>query len=406
MDVSLNDRIDKIIDTIENRSTKVPLSVSFVYNEELNPEKNLNDLMSAKYKLTKLLCMYPIRHLSFNYIKNHNYDIEPKTLNILLQINDILRKQSNKSIQIRKRMEVDKSFDFEEVIHANDSLDMIINHINSITNNGKKLSTFEKFMYAYEYVTDFIYKEDTHYDLSESSHWIPVMNGDTIVCTGYSSLLQEICSRLFTNKEALVLENDVDVYDKYTMHLVDAHANNIIFLRDCKYKIHGLFYLDACMDSIENYDEIKGYAHCCLPLSDIQHHKIYNFDFRKVYRYSLNELYNYFFETRKATSLFYNFKLIRDFSYDDSYYKDKNSLHYFINNYEDLANQTIVPIEAFIESFRIIGQSKGFYGDELNKFVNDRINMSCKKTAYFYDYRKCKNCFSILEKDKKGPKIQ
>ena len=77
----------------------------------------------------------------------------------------------------------------------------------------------------------------------------------------------------------------------------------MIFIKDSKYDINGLFYLDPCWDSIETKDEIKAYSYCCVPLKDVLNHKLFDFYFRNVYQYNLEECYEEFFNINKILFL-------------------------------------------------------------------------------------------------------
>ncbi|MBE6123981.1 MAG: hypothetical protein E7184_00355 [Erysipelotrichaceae bacterium] len=160
-------------------------------------------------------------------------------------------------------------FDFRETLQANRKLEKIADTIkNATTNiNGQEepLSNFEKFMMAYEFVTDFVYKE-TDNESYESRNWISVMEGDCIVCVGYSSLLTNLCDRIFSKDEVKVVKQSSTVYNDRDFN-VGGHQNNMIFIKDEKYNINGAYYVDACWDS--KSDNVKTNSFCCIPLSDV-----------------------------------------------------------------------------------------------------------------------------------------
>mgnify|MGYP003293647335 CR=1 FL=1 len=86
-----------------------------------------------------------------------------------------------------------------------------------MTNNDEPLSPFEKFMIAYEYVTNYVYNEDGDMWHRTTSHWVPVLEGDKIVCVGYASLLQALCDRIFSPEEVKVFTQSLNIYDKRTL---------------------------------------------------------------------------------------------------------------------------------------------------------------------------------------------
>ena len=60
-----------------------------------------------------------------------------------------------------------------------------------------------------------------------------------------------------------------------------------------------------------------------------------------------------------------------------------------------------VPLEAFINSYKIIGKQLGLEGKELRKYVEDRISKSIERTNENFDIVRCSNCFAIpLNKNK------
>lgn len=169
-----------------------------------------------------------------------------------------------------------ESFGFQDTIEANRKLELIADTIkNATTNiNGKEeaLSTFEKFMIAYEFVTDFVYKESEE-DRSKSRYWVPIMEGDCIVCVGYSSLLTNLCDRIFSQDELKVLSQSSSVYntENGNMEFLGGHKNNLVFIKDEKYNINGGYYVDACWDSKKG--NVKSSSYCCIPLNDVLHIK-------------------------------------------------------------------------------------------------------------------------------------
>lgn len=375
---------------IANHKDNQPINISLEFNENKSTKKDNFNLMNLKKIIAKIQKDYPNNEFKFEitYVKHNDFSIDSDKCKRLEEINNFLIDNYKSELLIRRDKELDRSFPFQSVINANRQIEKIINKVNKAKNDNPDISTFEQFMIIYEEVTDFIYKEEERYDQLNASHWISVVNSDKIVCTGYASLMQELTKRVFKENEVLVLENDVDVFDKSRDELVSAHSNNIIFIKDKKYNINGLFYLDPCWDSIENKDEVKAYSYCCIPLGDIPHHKFFYFHFRNVYQYNLEESYDKFFDINKSKRIAKKIPLLKEFIHED-YFEDKNSLHYYINNYESLDNKSIVPINAYINAFKIIGKQKGLKDEELAKFVKERIEKSIAKTTYYFYTDKC-----------------
>lgn len=383
---------------IANHSDNLPINISLEFNENINTKKDNFNLTNLKKLIDKIEKSYPNNKFKFEitYVKHKDFAIDSNICKKLEGINDFLIDNYESELLIRKDKELDRSFPFQSVINANRQIDEITNKVNKAKKDNPNISTFEQFMILYEEVTDFIYKEEERYDQLNASHWISVVNSDKIVCTGYASLIKELANRIFNQKDVLILENDVDVFDKSRGDLLSAHSNNIIFLKDDKYNIKGLFYLDPCWDSIENKDEIKAYSYCCIPLGDIPNHKLFEFNFRNVYQYNLEECYESFFDINKSKRIMKKIPVLKNIITDD-YFEDKNSLHYYINNYDSLDNKSIVPLKAYVNAFKIIGEQKGLKGEELMEFVNARIEKSIAKTKYYFNTNKCRAAFASCD---------
>lgn len=398
MIISIDQNINQIKSIIEKHLSKEPNRTIFDISLDINEVNDIKKLLSVKSLIEIINKSYP--HLTFNfnitYIKNRDYSINSKICKVLEDLDNYLRKEYKVQLKMRTKKELDKSFGFRDVVNANRKIDSIVNKVKNATFQGENLSPFEKLMLIYEEVTDHIYKEDESYYLLSSSHWIPVVNGDTIVCTGYASLIQEISKRVFSDKEVLILDNDVDVFDKRTDEKIDAHASNIVLIKDKKYNINGMFYLDSCWDSIEHKGEKKGYAYCCTPLFDIAQHKLFYFDFRKVYHYNLEEIYDNFFGFNKLNKFFKKLPFLKELGNDTQYFDDKSSLHYFINNYDDLPIKSVIPLEAYTQSFKIIGSLNGLTGNELKEYVKTRIDDSVSKTKFYFNHKNCISCFANI----------
>lgn len=255
------------------RNEKYEINFEFIEGRT-NREFNLE---LVQFYLDKIKELFP--HREFNYSIEYQMDTS-KVLNNdkckeLEKIDNFFRKKFNKELIISEGY--GHGYGFKETLEANRKLDNVANKIKNATNDGDALSPFEKFMLAYEYVTDFVYNEGKDIYHNKTSHWIPVMNGDKIVCAGYASLLKELCDRIFPNQEVKVEKQSLVVYDN-NGNYQGGHANNLVCIKDKKYNINGFFYCDPCWDSMDN--GIKHYIHCCIPLQDTMHMKYNKFEFK------------------------------------------------------------------------------------------------------------------------------
>ena len=123
-----------------------------------------------------------------------------------------------------------------------------INYIDDIVNNIKKLdlSPIEQIMYAYDIVRDRKYKLETKkQDKSESRDLTPVILGNRIVCAGFAEIFDKVSEKLGFNSHIQRL-NPI----KKDSH--KGHERNVIYIKDDKYDIDGIYFFDATWDSKKN----------------------------------------------------------------------------------------------------------------------------------------------------------
>lgn len=155
------------------------------------------------------------------------------------------------------------------------------------------LSPFEKFLTIYDFVSSRVYLENNS-DKGKARYIVPVLNGNEIVCVGYAALIKYFCKFAGIS----VLDQTCFVYDDKTG---GGHANNIVYLKDDKYSIDGLYYADACWDSLrEKKFDTKGLNYCLIPLLDTNKLKKVKLDFfglENFYKENKNE-FDYFFKVQ------------------------------------------------------------------------------------------------------------
>ena len=154
-------------------------------------------------------------------------------------------------------------FDYEDVFTYNEvaNADRIIKE-NVSEINKHNFSTLEKLLYAYLLVSAKLYnKEIEEKESSSQSRSIyGVLNSDKIVCTGFANYLKAISKELNDNNlkvfsnfvKTKIVENNANT--KFGLH-----ENNIVYIKDDKYKIDGFYYLDPTWDSIKNGKNLLSY---------------------------------------------------------------------------------------------------------------------------------------------------
>lgn len=141
-------------------------------------------------------------------------------------------------------------YNLEQVKNANEKIKKVANEIKK-----SNFTPLEKLLYAYLYVSKFVYKSETEQEgISKSRSVYGVLNGDKIVCAGFAELLKAIIDEV-GDKNIRIFENQVGCIckDDDTKGLVfSSHQNVIAVLKDDKYKINGYYYCDPTWDSDEN----------------------------------------------------------------------------------------------------------------------------------------------------------
>ena len=128
-------------------------------------------------------------------------------------------------------MVINNEFTVEMAINATNKVNQWVEEINKASINGESLSPFEKYLYAYQIVSKFVYKVYEQDDgwSRNSRDIVSVLNTDYIVCSGYAKLLTEICKKIGIQCDCQMLNN---------------HQICTIDLEDKKYKIKGRFLSD------------------------------------------------------------------------------------------------------------------------------------------------------------------
>lgn len=153
---------------------------------------------------------------------------------------------------------IDKNYNINEVIIAQKKLNDLIDTIKQ-----EPLSPFEKYLIIYDFLTRKIYHENEK-NKAKSRDIIALMNGDDIVCVGYAQLMEYICNAVGIKCYTQACKT----YNKNDRFLAN-HENNLVYIDDDKYDIHGLYLSDACWDRVdEGKEDKRTYSFCLVPLSD------------------------------------------------------------------------------------------------------------------------------------------
>ncbi len=145
-----------------------------------------------------------------------------------------------------KTLTFDEGFSVHQAIVASRKIDNIVSEIKNTKLNGEELSPFEKFMLAYRFVTERLYKEvEPGEELSKSRNLISILNGDKVVCVGYANLLATVLNRLdipCTTQCLVSFDETAKAYGN--------HATCLVRMKDEKYNLDGIYFSDPTADSI------------------------------------------------------------------------------------------------------------------------------------------------------------
>lgn len=143
----------------------------------------------------------------------------------------------------------EEGFTPEQALYASRKLSEWANEIKNAKVQGRDLTVLEKFLYAYDISSNFVYKKnDTdengkQIDVYASRNVIRVLNGDKIVCVGFAHLLKELCDRLNIPCMTISLKA-VKIGES-------GHCLCIVYINDPVYKIKGTCMSDPTYASIK-----------------------------------------------------------------------------------------------------------------------------------------------------------
>lgn len=180
---------------------------------------------------------------------------------ILIENVNMMRQKYNKNLIF------EGGYSVESGVEASRKLNGWVKSIKDARIKGRELSPFEKYLFAYQYATDFFYK-DNKKSPDQSRNIIPVLTGDKIVCVGFARILKELCTRLDIPCAVQYVEI------RHGDGTIGYHANNSVWINDPKYGICGIYYADSCWDCRKESTQETSILYSCMKYSDIE--RLYN----------------------------------------------------------------------------------------------------------------------------------
>ena len=236
-------------------------------------------------------------------------------------------------------------------------------------------SPFEALMYAYDLIRDRFYiKEDDTEKYSSSRDLTSVLFGDKIVCVGFANIFNAVVKKLGVNSSMFYL---LETTGK------SGHARNLIYLKDEKYEIDGLYFFDPTFDCKKDNDNdfLSSYRFFAKTKKEIDSLTSYDFYYQTYSLFDLEDIFKY--EDDVVASDFDGYKgarLINDTKVNKMLklmnreeliiYKrhtkdDLIDKLYFVN---EMANKPIL-IEKFIKALYVVRKNQ--YYERPNKYLFD-----------------------------------
>ena len=296
--------LEEVISDINRLGKVKKCTINFIESPEVNFCLPLIEQLLARTNYNNEI--NPLFCLQVNYLNKNGFFLNDDKNLQLKEIEEYL-KAVNVSFQVGQE-DFKYKYNLDDQIKASKMIDDIAYEINNLSienEDGKPeyLSPFEKFIFAYEFVSSFVYNEGGDIFHENTSYWVPVMLGDKIVCGGYASLMEALCERIFKNNEVGIYNQGTYVLRK-DFSFIGGHSNILVRIKDDKYNINGIFYADPCWDSVKDKNSTGHAKYCLLTESELAKQENVLFLFKgnnplnyywlmsnQKYRNTINELY-------------------------------------------------------------------------------------------------------------------
>lgn len=242
-----------------------------------NKEATLNIIIDASKKndIDSLISMFQnFRNsnidASLTVFYKQDYVEDQKELDFLLDL-----QKRCQELGLTANIQLDKitcNGKIENYFVAKSKVEKFVNKINNVTinQNGKEqlLSPAEKLVAIYFYTANRVYKRGDFYD-DRQRNWIGLLTSNYAICSGFASLFKFVCDRVFSNDEVICEQQSISVYDNQTHKTTHFHSNNLLFLKDKKYDLDGIYYVDAQAGCKKEKDDYPHFVYSMMPLKKV-----------------------------------------------------------------------------------------------------------------------------------------
>lgn len=190
---------------------------------------------------------------AFDFIKAN------KNLQIILDINDFKETINNLKSDEYPNLKInfknsDKNISYKQFLAMYNKLNEIVEFINHYN-----LSPLEKVLLVYDIVKANEYKkEDKGENYGVSRNLNEIIKNDKIVCVGFANLIDFLLKNLDIKSNTIILGYKTSERQ---------HKRNYIYLKDDKYNIDGMFFLDSTWDSKKDDKYLDNYVFFLKPLN-------------------------------------------------------------------------------------------------------------------------------------------
>lgn len=237
---------------------------------------------------------------NFTFVVNcYNRQFSLKERENLKQFNEFLRTK-NSFLTIEKKH---KDYSCERFFEQMDLVDEVCYNIKS-----SNLSPLESFLFAYQFVSETLYKESPLQSSFENSVNLDVLETINNKNLMYADLLKQICDNL-NNKNLICYINSckANVNQKDFLPNTFLHDFNVVYLKDEKYNLQGFYCADAFLDRKKQPYKPCSLSHFMIPFDDLKFANYYSYETQK------SNPFEYFISQEKPDIMYLSNEKVRSF---------------------------------------------------------------------------------------------